>query len=201
MRIGLFGGTFDPIHIGHLNLAKSLIAENYLDQIIFIPAANPPHKPGKPITEFSHRYKMVSLAIETFPFFSISDIEEKRLPSPSYTYDTIKEFHKLYPVDKLFLIIGEDSLLQIHTWYKAKHLIKICEILSYPRPHENSSLEKLEVFWGKKEAKRLFESLVNLKLYEVSSTQIRESLKSGRKENSVLDNVVSEYIKNNKLYA
>ena len=123
MRIGLFGGTFDPIHIGHLSLAKSLIDKNYLDRIIFIPAAKPPHKPGRPITDFFHRYKMASLAVEGNSCFSISDIEQKRLPMLSYTFDTVKEFNRLYPQEKLFLIIGEDSLLQIHTWYKSRELI------------------------------------------------------------------------------
>lgn len=200
MRIGLFGGTFDPIHIGHMNLAKGLIDRKLLDRIIFIPAAKPPHKPGKPITEFTHRRKMVELAVRTFPYFTVSDIEEKRLPLSSYTYDTVKEFKRIYPEDKLFLIIGEDSLLQIHTWYRSKELINFCEIITYPRPNENASLEKLEVPWSKEEAKRLFASLVNLKLYEVSSTQIREALKSGHNENNVIPEVVSEYIRENNLY-
>ncbi|MEI6055042.1 MAG: nicotinate (nicotinamide) nucleotide adenylyltransferase [Lentisphaerota bacterium] len=200
MRIGLFGGTFDPIHIGHLNLAKSLIDKNYLDRIIFIPAAKPPHKPGKPITEFSQRCKMVELAVKDISYFSVSNLEEKRLPLPSYTYDTVKEFKKIYPEDTLFLIIGEDSLLQIHTWHRIKELISCCEIITYPRPNENSSLEKLEAFWSKEDAEKLFASLVNLKLYEVSSTQIRESLKSGYNENKVLTSEVLDYIKENNLY-
>lgn len=200
MKIGLFGGTFDPIHIGHLSLAKSLINENYLDRIIFIPAAKPPHKPGNPITQFYHRYKMVELAIKGLACFSLSDIEEKRLPLPSYTYDTVNEFKNVYPEDKLFLIIGEDSLLQIHTWYKGKELINSCKILTYPRPTEDASIEKLETFWSKADAERLFNSKVNLKLYEISSTQIRHSLKSGKNEDKFLTEAVALYIKNNQLY-
>jgi len=201
MKVGLFGGTFDPIHIGHINLANSLINKKFIDQIIFVPAAKPPHKPDNPITEFYHRHKMVELAIKGFSYFSVSNLEKKRLPLPSYTYDTVKEFQKLYPDDKLFLIIGEDSLLQIHTWYKSKEIINCCDLLIYPRTNENSSIEKLEAFWNKTDAKKLFASLVNLKLYKVSSTQIRESLKSGYNKNNFLSKAVSEYIKENNLYA
>ena len=200
MKIGLFGGTFDPIHLGHLSLSKSLIDSKYVDRIIFIIAAKPPHKPGKPITQFLHRYKMVELAINGLDYFSLSDIEEQRLPLPSYTYDTVKEFKKLYPEDKLFLIIGEDSLLQIHTWYKGRELTEICELLTYPRPNENSSIEKLKEFWDINNATKLFKSKVNLDLYEISSTQIRQSLKSGNNESKFLRPCVSRYIRDNQLY-
>ncbi|HBM17533.1 MAG TPA: nicotinate (nicotinamide) nucleotide adenylyltransferase [Lentisphaeria bacterium] len=200
MRIGLFGGTFDPIHIGHLNLAKALIEKSYLDHIIFVPAAKPPHKPEKPVTVFSDRYKMVELAIEEVNYFSISDIEEQRLPIPSYTFDTLRKVKTLYPKDILYLIIGEDSLLQIHTWYRGRELIDLCEIITYPRPNENCTLEKLESIWSKKTAERLFRTKVELPLIDVSSTQIRQGIKTEKTKINVIPEKVMKYIREHKLY-
>lgn len=201
MNIGLFGGTFDPVHNGHIGVAECIIKQKLLDKIIFIPAACPPHKPGIPVTPFYHRVNMVNLAIERKPYFEVSEIEEKRVPLPSYTYDTVKWFYSNYPEHRFYLLIGEDSLAQIHTWYKAKELVKLCGIITYPRPKEGITLEKLKKHWPLETAKKLFKTILSLPMYEISATEIRESMK--RKEDLKLSMplVVYDYIKKHNLYS
>ncbi len=200
IKIGLFGGTFDPIHNGHIGLAENIIVQKLLDKIIFIPAARPPHKPEMPVTRFSHRAGMVKLAIEGKSYFEMSEIEEKRLPRPSYTYDTAEWFSSNYPDDSFYLIIGEDSLAQIHTWHKAKELIGGYGIITYPRPNENITLEKLKIYWDSETAERLFKTVLPLPVYDISSTKIRELIKRKEELKLPMPTLVCKYIENHSLY-
>lgn len=200
MKIGLFGGTFDPIHNGHLGLAENIIEQSLLDRIIFIPAALPPHKPEMPVTPFFHRANMVKVAIEEKSYFEMSEIEEKRLPLPSYTYDTAKWFYSSYPDDSFYLIIGEDSLAQLHTWYRAKEIIEVFEIITYPRPKENITLEKLERYWTSEIAKRLFKTILPLPVYDISATEIRKSVKRKEELELFMPPIVYDYIEKHGLY-
>lgn len=201
MKIGLFGGTFDPIHNGHIGLAENIIEQKLLDKIVFIPAARPPHKPEMPVMPFFHRANMVKLAIEGKYCFEMSEIEEKRLPLPSYTYDTAKWFSSNYPNDSFCLIIGEDSLAQIHTWHKAKELIELCEIITYPRPKENISLEKLKRYWPSETAEKLFRTILPLlPKYDIAATEIRKSIKRKEELKFLVPVSVYDYIKKHGLY-
>ena len=200
MKIGLFGGTFDPVHNGHIGLAESIIEQKLLDRVIFIPAARPPHKPEMPVTPFFHRANMIKLAVEGKSYFEMSEIEEKRFPLPSYTYDTAKWFSSSYPDDSFYLIIGEDSLAQIHTWHRAKELIGVCEIITYPRVKGNITLEKLKKYWTLEMAERLFKTILPLPVYDISSTEIRESIKIKEKLNFLMPLIVYDYIEKHNLY-
>lgn len=200
MKIGLFGGTFDPVHNGHMNLAKGIINQKLLDKIIFIPAALPPHKPGIPLTPFTHRANMIKLAIKDSESFELSCIEWERAPLPSFSYDTVKLFSLKFSGDKFFLIIGEDSLANIHTWHRAKELIELCEIITYPRENEDVTLEKLEDKWPSEIAKRLIKTIIPLPTYDISATKIR-SLRNHKKElASLVPLQVFDYIEKNALY-
>ena len=200
MKIGLFGGTFDPIHNGHIGLAESIIEQKLLDRIIFIPAAQPPHKPEMPITPFFHRANMVKLVTKGKSCFEMSEIEEKRLPLPSYTYDTAKWFFSKYPDDSFYLIIGEDSLAQIHTWYRAKELIEECKVITYPRPKENITLETLKNYWTSETAEKLFKTILPLPTYDISATEIRKSIIRKEELKFLIPPIVREYIKKHSLY-
>ena len=118
---------------------------------------------------------MVKLAISNFPNFEVSDIENNRSKVPSYTIDTIRELKKNNPEINFSIIIGEDSLKQLHTWYKAKELVEECRIISYPRPGQDTNLVYLEQFWAKNIAEKLFDSLVNFSMIDISSTEIRNN--------------------------
>ena len=200
MKIGLFGGTFDPIHNGHLGLAESIIKYKLLGKIIFIPAARPPHKPEMPVTSFSHRANMVKLAIKGTSYFELSEVEEKRLPFPSYAYDTVKWFSSNFPFDEFSLIIGEDNLAQIHTWHNSEELIELCEIITYPRSKENFTLGKLKKNWPLETVENLFRTILPLPTFDISATTIRESIKMEKGHHSLIPLSVCNYIEKHGLY-
>ena len=114
-RVGILGGTFDPIHVGHLMMAEAVRGEYQLDEILFIPAASPPHKEGQRITSAEHRYLMTVLATLSNPHFFVSDLEMKR-PGPSYTIDTIYALRYEFPKTAFSFIIGTDVIAEIATW-------------------------------------------------------------------------------------
>lgn len=179
MNIGIFGGTFDPPHNGHINLAKNILSNSIIDKITFVPALFPPHKPNAPITKFDFRYEMVRLAIEGNKKFELSDIENNGKRIPSYTIDTIKKIKEKYIDDKIHVIIGEDSLKQLHTWYKANELTKECCFIAYPRPGENITIEYLKRYWDNDTAAKLLDSLLKFEMNDISSTEIRKNIQDG----------------------
>jgi len=200
MNIGFFGGTFDPPHNGHISLAEQLVNNSDIDKIIFILSASPPHKPGWPITSFKHRMNMLKLAIKDIDIFSTSDLEFKRLPKPSYMFDTMMELEVSYPKDNLFLIIGEDSLDQLHLWYKGDKIAERWSIITYPRENVGVTLENLNKNWPKPIAIKLLSSLMNLSEFPVSATEIRQKIIAKENINHLVKSDVLNYITQNNLY-
>lgn len=133
MKIGILGGTFNPIHNAHLQIAAEVRDRLALDRVIFIPAATPPHKELDGGIDFAERSAMVALAIAGESAFTLSDLEEQR-GGRSYSVDTLKELHRLYPEDELFFIIGSDSFLEISTWYRSSEIFTLCNIVVVARP-------------------------------------------------------------------
>ncbi len=133
MRIGLLGGSFNPIHNAHLRIAAEAQAACRLDRIIFIPAADPPHKALAGGVPFGHRSKMVSMAIAGRPDYKVSNIEEER-GGKSYSIDTIRLFREQFPDDDLFFIIGADSFLEIGTWHRYDEIFPLCNLIVVERP-------------------------------------------------------------------
>src|SRR5262245_22067300 len=115
MRIGIFGGTFDPVHLGHLILAENCREQGRLDQVWFIPAPAPPHKLDRSITSFERRVEMLQLALAGNPAFQINEVEKDR-SGPSYTVDTLAELQHRHPGDEFFLLIGSDTLADLPAW-------------------------------------------------------------------------------------
>lgn len=187
-RIGILGGTFDPIHHGHLALAKAAQKQFQLDKVLFVPAFIPPHKTEKTdITPAPYRYRMVEMAVLDEPDFEVSDIEFVR-PEISYTADTLRRLKMMYPDADLFLILGEDSLAAISSWKEPEQIFKMAGILAAKR--QGSSAPKAEkVNW------------IDMPECPLSSSRIRESLRSGKsKTGEFFPANVEQYIKKMKLY-
>lgn len=191
MRIGLFGGTFDPIHIGHLIIAETVRDVLKMDKIIFIPAVNPPHKQGKLITSSVHRIAMIRLAIANHADFQLSEIEVVR-EGISYTFDTIKIFQELYPAGEMVFLMGADSLRELHTWHKPEQLVKMIKTVVFPRP--SVDLDQVDPFF--------FDHIdfINAPLIGISSSEIRQNVRSERSIRYLVPDSVAEYIQENRLY-
>lgn len=189
-KIGIFGGTFDPVHTGHLIISEKAREQFNLEKIIFIPSGISPHK-KKVYASAYHRFNMVKIAIEDNPFFEISDIEIKK-DEPSYTYLTIKRLKKLYPGYSIFFIIGEDSLFDLPGWYKADELIKETVFLVAKR-RENFNYKVDKKFPVNFE-------IINSPIIGISSTFIRTCIKEGKSIKYLLPEKVRDYIEKEKIY-
>jgi nicotinate-nucleotide adenylyltransferase len=132
MRIGVFGGTFDPIHLGHLILAEQCREQAQLDQVLFVPAARPPHKPEHVLTPFAQRVEMLAVAIAGQPAFRIDELERDR-PGPSFTADTLEEIKQRNPGAELLLIVGADTLHDLPHWHEPARIAALAEILVVAR--------------------------------------------------------------------
>ncbi len=189
-KIALFGGTFDPVHTGHLIIAEKAREEFNLEKVIFIPSNIPPHK-KKVYASSLHRYNMVKIAIEDNPFFEISDIEIKK-KEPSYTYVTVIRMKKIYPEYKIFFIIGQDSLFELPQWYKAKDLIKEITFLVAKRYYDFT-------YRKEKNFPVNFE-IIHSPIIGISSTYIRTCIKAGKSVKYLLPEKVYDYIQKEKIY-
>jgi nicotinate-nucleotide adenylyltransferase len=171
-KIALFGGTFDPVHHGHLIIAQAVIEAAGLDRIIFVPSARPPHKNRDIMFSADDRFSMLSLALEGNPRFTLSDMEIKR-KGPSYTIDTIREFKSGLPADtELFFMVGMDNLFEMETWKDPMDLIAECVILAADRAcQKNTEIPS----WLSGRVQRVMTPLI-----EISSSDIRRRLREGK---------------------
>lgn len=196
-KYGIFGGTFNPIHYGHLMICEYLKEELNLDKVIFIPTGSPPHKDLD--VSAKDRYEMVKLAISSNPSFEISDIETNRVKL-SYTVDTVKELKKIYKEEKLYFLIGLDTLFELKTWKKIEELSKEIEFVVALRP-KYIDIEKIN-----RELKFLQENyntkveIIHTPLYEISSTELRERIKDKKSVKYLIPEKVVNYIKESGFY-
>lgn len=190
-RIGLFGGTFDPPHKAHTELAKKVSEDFSLDKVIFIPAGNPPHKQNNEKTDKLHRYNMVKLAIGDNEKFILSDYDLNN-EKPNYSYVTIEHFKAMYPEDEIFFIIGADSLRDFPFWKNYKLLLTMCRFIVVPRPGVLTS----DYYKNFDESDDLSAFLfVKDFSYDLSSTDLRNNLTEDK-----LPRGVYKYIQENRLY-
>ena len=199
-RLGLMGGTFDPIHQGHLVLAEAARCTFQLDQVVFIPSGHPPHKRDHAVTSGPDRCRMTELAIAANPYFALSRVEVER-EGYSYAIDTVRYFLKGLPKGgQLFFITGADAILDVLTWKDAEQLFEACTFLAAARPGFGG-----EGFWEQL-AKRLSPAqLAKVEVLEapaldISSTEIRRRLAEGRSVRYLLPDAVAKYIYENGLY-
>jgi nicotinate-nucleotide adenylyltransferase len=198
-RIGIMGGTFDPIHKGHLALAKAAMEEYVLDKVIFIPAGTPPHKKPGEVTDKEDRFKMVKLAIKGRKGYSISRIELDR-KGLSFAVDTFNALKKKHGKKaKLFFIMGLDSINEILEWRKPLELFKLCEFIVGTRPGSRIRTFKRLVKFPplQKEVDKIH--LMELS-ENISSSDIRQQIGEGKSVSRVVPKVIEKYIRENNLY-
>lgn len=196
-RIGLFGGTFDPPHLGHLILAAEAQAQLGLERVLWVLTPQPPHKPGRPITPLEHRLAMLRCALADAPGFEISLVEVER-PGPHYTADTVEILHQRNPNTALFLLIGGDSLRDLPGWRRpAEILARVAGLGVMRRPGDAIKREALE---------RLFPTLaeklhfVHAPQVEISSSLIRQRIAEGGHYRYYLPAGVYKYLQQHALY-
>ncbi|KGO34365.1 MAG: nicotinate-nucleotide adenylyltransferase [Desulfoprunum sp.] len=209
-RIGLFGGTFDPVHYGHLRLAESALSECGLDRIVFIPAAMPPHKAASELTPFHHRVEMLRLALHDRTEFECS-LVEAQLPVPTYTVETLRNFHRQYAPDTdFYFLTGLDAFLEIQTWKEYNRLLAMASFVVSEREREKLAPLKAQLagelgystaghMWKSNDDRLPIYFLTKAPL-TVSSSTIRRKIRLGEPINDMVPEVVYRYIRANKLY-
>ena len=198
MNIGVLGGTFDPVHNGHLIVAEEVKARLNLVTVIFVPAGQPWLKADRPISPAEHRLQMLRLALPDEPHFKLSAVEIERA-GPSYTVDTITELReKLSSEDELFFILGWENLAELPQWREPSRLIKICYLVAVPRPGSpRPNLKTLEIsIPGLSQRVMLLEK----PKIDISASDIRERVAQGLSVRHLVPEPVNRYIKEHKLY-
>lgn len=196
-RIGIFGGTFNPVHCGHIHLAEGFLQRLRLDRVLFIPVWSPPHKHSTGLVAAEHRINMCRLACEN-PLFSVDNIEIKR-GGKSYSADTVDEIQRNCPDARLYFIMGADMFLTLESWHRFQNLLSTAAVCAAAR-HEGE-YEKLRRFAARLRSLYGAECHVeNLPVADMSSTQIREALSRGQDTDGLLPQKVLDYIKQNGLY-
>jgi nicotinate-nucleotide adenylyltransferase len=188
LRLGLFGGSFDPVHCGHLQLALAAQKEFKLQKVVFVPARRPPHKKDKELLPAGKRVRMLSLALAPYPGMSISSFELRRKQT-TYTYQTLRHFRRKFPDADLFFIIGSDSLNELSTWKRSDLLFTLCRFIvgrrkgSRPRRTGTAPADFLAGC-----------------LPAISSSGIRDRVRQGRSIKGLVPPVIERYIRTECLY-
>jgi nicotinate-nucleotide adenylyltransferase len=223
MRIGIMGGTFDPIHLGHLRAAEEIYWAFGLDRIIFVPAARPPHKEEAVIASALHRYEMVSLATVFTPYFTVSPIELQR-EGKSYSVETVREFQKMAgPDTRLYFVVGVDAFLEMSAWREAEELLTLTRVIVTARPGwrldeverlltpEQGRLLGYPTFQylkvGEIDPERMEKELaprqvllVEVVSLDIASREIRQLVEEGRSIRHLVPDTVAAYMVKNRLY-
>ncbi|MCX8161009.1 MAG: nicotinate-nucleotide adenylyltransferase [Candidatus Saccharicenans sp.] len=211
---GLFGGTFNPVHLGHLKVAEEVINRLPLDRILFIPSYIPPHKDSVEVVPVRHRLKMVEIACRSHPAFMVSEVEARR-PGRSYSIVTLRKLKRSRPEDQFFFIVGTDAFLEIETWKDYDQLLRECSFIVVSRPGFGiKSLQKVierikpaAILVPGRRSVLKTEKLLPGSLFlleastpDISSTEIRKRLKAGLPITGLVPPGVERYIEKYKLY-
>lgn len=190
-RIGVLGGTFDPIHRAHLAIADAARHQAGLDRVLFVVSAVPPHKRNEVHAPAEDRLALTRAAVTDIPGFEVCDIELRR-PGPSYTVDTLRELRTLYPEADLFLIMGYDAALDLPRWREPRQILHLARLLILPRPNETYPPLHPDVASRAK--------VLAFRPMALSSTEIREALKRGETPRDALPDAVLDLIRQKGLY-
>ena len=198
-RVGIMGGTFNPIHLAHTEMAKVCLRQQDLDKILFMPSKNPPHKKDKSILPENERAVMVKLAVSEYDKFVFSDFELQR-KGTTYTADTLRLLQEENPDDNYYFIMGADSLLYLDKWYRPQEILKRAVILAIGR--DGSTPDELKE--KRKELIKQYDKadirFVHMRQMDISSSMIREGIAHGENMEKYLDKEVWNYINANGLY-
>lgn len=201
LKIGIFGGAFNPVHNGHLHLIDELSRMPMypdmkpVDKILIIPTANPPHRTTEGFASEKDRINMLNLALDN-PKAEVSDIEFT-LTGKNYTYNTIRALRNLYPYDEFYLFMGSDQLLMFKEWYKYKRILKLVQVVGFSRSREDNGAVRQFLL----ENEKLGIWAVIASPYEASSTDIRNRIKNGESIEGLVPDSVREYITEKRLYS
>jgi len=199
--IALFGGTFDPIHLGHTSVATAAAAKTRVERVIFIPARCSPLKGFTPRAGDSDRLAMIALAAAACDRFAVSDCELKR-PAPSYTLDTLRQFQQEYgPGTSIRWLLGADSVPDLVHWHRIRELIDECDVTTMLRAgYEPPDFDRFEPLWGPERVAKLKRDAIETPLIDISSTEVRKRLAAGEDVRGMLHPDVIDYIQRHGLY-
>jgi nicotinate-nucleotide adenylyltransferase len=195
--LALLGGTFDPLHVGHLHIAQAVYQQFGFTRIVFLPDYLPPHKQGQKSTPALERLEMARLALEPYPDFVVDDLEIRR-GNISYTYDTVMGLKQAHPAYEIYLVIGGDSLEQLPTWYQSRRLVQEVKFVVAARPGYHPQIAKLEEFFGPGTGSRFLRA--QTPMLDISSTDIRRRVREGESITGLVPPVVERYIYEHGLY-
>lgn len=200
-KIALFGGTFDPIHLGHTTIVADVVKHIGAEKIIFIPARRSPLKGFLPIADGVDRLKMIALAIAGHKSFELSDYELKKT-EPSYTLETVRQFQTDYGSEaSIYWLIGADSIDDLPHWYRIVELLDECNLSTmYRAGCKPPDFSKFEAIWGRQRVVKLQRNVIRTPLIDISSTEIRNRIAVGRDVTDMLHPAVADYIRKRGLY-
>ncbi len=200
-RVGMFGGSFDPIHFGHLIAARSIAEQLQLSRVILIPSPRPPHKAADTLIDARHRIEMARRAVAGDPLFEVSEMEVGR-SGPSYTIDTVDDFRERYGADAgLVWIIGADSLPELATWHRIAELVDRVRIVTATRPSRvTPDMSGLEAMIGPEATGKLISDSLSTPAIDISATTIRQRIAGGRSVRYLTPNAVVAYIETHEIY-
>jgi len=197
-KTGILGGTFDPIHNGHLGVAEAVRNSLGLNKVLFVPAGEPPHKRGQRIAPAAHRAQMVTLALNDYPYFELSRVDLER-PGPHYSVDMLTRLRADYQLsaDNCFFIIGADSLMNLPTWHSSRQLLELCRLAVAHRPGYQPDLSNLRA-----QLPRLPQRIVWIELpgIPISATVLRAAVARGESIDALTPPAVAKYIRQMGLY-
>lgn len=196
-KLAMLGGTFNPIHNGHIQMALAFAEKLQLNRVLVVPTRIPPHKQVRDSTTAEDRLAMCRIAVEGNPVLEASDIELGR-EGPSYTVDTLRQLHEYYPEAKLYLITGADMFLTIQDWKNADEIFRLATICAAPREKNNFSV--LQNHADRLKWKYLQAELLDIPLMPISSTEIRRRIQLGKSIEGLVPEGVARYIEQHHLY-
>ncbi len=199
-QIGLFGGTFNPVHVGHLKVARAAVDQLRLEELRLIPSAMPPHKTPADLAPGEHRLAMCRLAVRGEPRLSVDDVE-LRAGGRSYTVETLRTLRSERPGAELVLLIGADMLRELHRWHRAREILEMARVVTARRPDVSlGRLEALRRELGDESADRLLRDVLETPLVDVSSTEVRRRARAGEPIEPLVPETVARYIHEHNLY-
>ena len=199
-KVGIFGGSFNPVHLGHLLIAQCAMERMDLASVLFMPCPSPPHKPSGDLAPAPHRFEMLRLAIADNPVFNVSDREMRR-SGTTYTIDTLEAMKRESPETSFYFIIGSDTLFELHTWKRIENLLPLCRFITLLRPGSTITKEaathlKLPDPWPE----TLLADTINTRQIDIASSDIRRRIAQGRSIRYLVPRSVDAYIENHHLY-
>ncbi len=201
MKIGIYGGTFNPIHSAHVKILETFCSKIHFDKVLVIPTKQPPHKEAEGLITADKRIDMIRLALEdSFVNAEISDIELKR-ENKSFTVDTLRQLREIYPDAEFYLMMGEDMFLTVDKWYKGEEILKEAVILGIPRTPKGYEKMLIHATGLREKFSYAKTEIINVPCMQISSTEVRNSVKNRDSLfRSIVPKKVADYIEKNNLY-